>query len=291
MTTLIAELGSNHNGDFGRACALVDAAAECGFTAVKLQLYRPEALFCAEALARDPALREKPLLSVDWLDPLIDRAHANGLKIGVTPFDLGAVDVLSSRQVDFIKIASYSLLHTKLIAAVGLLRKPVMISTGMSTQAELERAMNTLLASYVPPVVTLLHCTSSYPTDPIEADLNRIVHLNSIADLWNRVVGPVGYSDHTRDADVVCAAVHVHGARVVELHFDLDGEGDEARHGHCWLPEHVDDLHYKLAKVGKALAPRVSRTDDAERVWRTDPRDGLRPMMSLREKWLLTSQA
>lgn len=286
MTQFIAELGSNHNGDFARACQLIDLAAHIGCAAVKFQLYRPERLFCAEALVQNPGLREKPVLPVEWVDPLIARAHANGLRIGVTPFDLGAVDVLAARpQLDFVKVASYSLLHYDLLRAVSGLGKQVMVGTGMATEQELLTAASCLADA---PYVAWLHCVSKYPTSPTEANLSRIAQLRMF---FPRRASGFGWSDHTCSEAVLFRAAWRFNVDYIEAHLDLDGAGAEFGDGHCWLPGPLGKVIAALDDACDLDYTINSNADAPERLWRADPSDGLRPTVALRKTWALLSKS
>lgn len=280
MTTWIAEIGSNHNGDYSRACALIDTAAAIGCTGIKLQLYRVDRLFAPEALVANPTLAEKPFLPTDWLEPLIARAHACGLIVGVTPFDLGSVDVLSRQQIDFVKVASYSILHVDLLRAVAALGKPVVVGTGMATDSEILNA-----ASWLRDVArrTWLHCVSCYPAPPAVCDLARMTHLR-------RLLGPrdhhIGWSDHSGSPAVMLRAAHRYSASMIEAHVDLgDNAGAENAGGHCWAPEDLSDVIQMIALGEDADGHHMTRRADAEeRDWRADPSDGLRPLLYARAK-------
>ena len=134
MTTFIAELGSNHNGDLARAHELIDACAAAGATAAKVQVFRIDDLFAPEVLASRPeiAAREAWELPLALLAPLAARARRNGMTFGATPFGLWAVEEVAE-HVDFLKIASYELLWHDLLRACAATGKPLIVSTGMAT--------------------------------------------------------------------------------------------------------------------------------------------------------------
>lgn len=279
MTQFIAEVGSNHNGDYGRACELVDTAAAIGCDGVKFQLFRVDRLFATEALAEKPELNDRRQLELpeEWLPDLCLRAHRNGLLFGCTPFDLGAVSVLRGLvpSVDFLKVSSYSLLDTRLLhacaAATASLGKLLMVSTGMATSSELSDAW----LDERRPTIAVMHCVSKYPTPARECNLSRIGHLRSLLG------ARVGYSDHSASPAVLLRAVLKWEAAYVECHLDLeDKAGAEWADGHCWTPGALEDV-IQTVRLG-ADADCSTRADGQERLWRADPSDGLRPLLSHR---------
>jgi len=278
----IAEASSNHGCDLARALAFVDAAADAGCDAVKFQLFKIERMFAPEILARSAKHRARR----EWelprahLAPLAERCLARGIQFSCTPFYLEAVEELRP-FVAFYKVASYELLVSDLLKACAQTGKPVVLSTGMATMEEIERAALTLKDAGASDI-TLLHCVSAYPTPAAEANLSAIASIreaNSCA---------VGWSDHTRRPAVIERAVHHWGARAVEFHLDLDGEGAEYAAGHCWLPDEIAPV---IARIRESLVadgtgfkgPQPSELSDRE--WRADPSDGMRPLRIVRAVW------
>lgn len=285
---LVAEVSSNHDASLARALAFVDAAADCGAHAVKFQHFEIERLFAPEALAAAPELRARKAweLPPAFNPELAARARERGIEFASTPFHLGAIDALAP-WVDFFKIASYQVLWLELLRAVARTERPVVLATGMADLAEVDAAVGALLESGCSDL-TVLHCVSLYPTPPGDANLRAIATLRSAFPHAR-----VGWSDHTADVDVVARAVRRFGAEMVELHFDLDGAGAEFAAGHCWLPGQIRALRAALASRAP-LADRAPCDGDGvkaprpaeahERRWRTDPSDGLRPLLEERAK-------
>jgi len=288
-TRFVADACSNHGADLGRCLAFVDAAAASGCAAVKFQQFRVRELFAPEALAAKPELlaREAWELPEEFNEPLAARARDRGIAFASTPFHLGAVDVLAP-HVDFFKLASYQLLWRDMLAAVARTGKPLVLATGMATLAEVGDAVGILFEAGCRDL-TLLHCVSAYPTPAGEANLAAIETLR-------RSFGTaVGWSDHTRDPEVVERAVRRFGATMVELHLDLDETGAEYAMGHCWLPGEVASV---VSGLERPLAGALARTqpvdgdgrreprpcEAVERAWRTDPSDGLRPLLAVRDE-------
>jgi sialic acid synthase SpsE len=278
----IAEASSNHGRDLARALSFVDAAAGAGCDAVKFQLFRVDRMFAPEILSRSAkhqARREWELPRAH-LAPLAERCLQRGIQFSCTPFYLEAVEELRP-FVAFYKIASYELLVADLLKACARTGKPVVLSTGMATMPEIKAAALVLKNSGASDV-TLLHCVSAYPTPAGEANLSAIASIREATGY------PVGWSDHTRRPAVIERAVHHWGARAVEFHLDLDGEGAEYAAGHCWLPEEIAPV---IARIRESLVtdgtgfkgPQPSEL--ADRDWRADAADGMRPLRHVRAAW------
>ena len=275
----IAEASSNHGRELARGLAFVDAAAEAGCDAVKFQLFKIVRMFAPEILRQSPKHRAR----VEWelprahLAPLAERCRERGIQFSCTPFYLEAVKELEP-YVDFYKVASYELLVGDLLKACAATGKPVVLSTGMATMTEITQASETLKKAGARDI-TLLHCVSAYPTPIHEANLSAIAAIRDVTGL------KTGWSDHTRNPAVIERAVHHWGARAVELHLDLDGKGAEFAGGHCWLPEEIAPV---IARIRESLLadgtgfkePQPSEL--ADRQWRADPADGMRPLRDVR---------
>lgn len=232
---IIAEMSANHNGDIERAEALIRAAADAGADAVKLQTYTADTLTIAcdneyfriqgtlwEGRTLHNLYREAAM-PWEWTPRLMALARACGMDCFSTPFDVTAVDFLESCGVTRHKIASFELVDTALLKAVAATRKPVILSTGMASLAEIDEAVRTLRAHGTTDL-TLLKCTSAYPAPPEEAHLRTLPHMAQAFDC------ATGLSDHTLGSAVAVAAVAL-GATVIEKHMTLarnDGGPDAA---------------------------------------------------------------
>lgn len=232
---LIAELSGNHNGDLGRALALVDAAADAGADAVKLQTYTADTITLDSDLPdfliasgpwkgqRMHALYQQAHTPWDWHAALFERARARGMLAFSTPFDATAIAFLRRFDPPVWKIASFELVDTPLIEAVAREGAPMIMSTGMANLGEIERALAAARAGGCREVV-LLYCVSGYPTPAEEANLRTLAHLAGAFGV------PVGLSDHTLGLAVPLAAVAL-GAVAIEKHLTLaraDGGPDAA---------------------------------------------------------------
>jgi sialic acid synthase SpsE len=195
------------------------------------------------------------------------------IQFSATPFYLEAVAELFP-FVDFYKIASYELLWHDLLRACARTGKPVVLSTGMATLDEIAGAVEVIRGAGGTEL-TLLHCTSGYPTPAAQCNLA------AIATLRETFGCKVGWSDHSVDPGVIHRAVHRWNAEMVEFHLDLDGQGDEFKTGHCWLPDAIAPVIRDCASGAGADGAGKKEPVPAEladRDWRADPVDGLRPI-------------
>jgi sialic acid synthase SpsE len=275
----VAEVSSNHHRDLNRSLAFIRTAAEIGCDAVKFQLFRIRELFAAEALRHNPKLLEREAweLPVSFLADLSASCREAGIEFSCTPFYLKAVEEMLP-FVAFYKVASYELLWDDLLIECARTGKPVVLSTGMATLAEVEHACSVLRQAGCSDL-TLLHCVSAYPTP------TRDCNLSAIGALRDACHCPVGWSDHSVQPGVIYRAVHGWSASMVEFHLDLEGQGAEFAAGHCWLPEQMRPV---IAAVRAGFAAegdgvvRPAPSELREREWRADPTDGLRPLRTTR---------
>jgi len=221
---IIAELSGNHNGDISRALAIIEAAYNSGADAVKLQTYTADTItidhsgpgFVINGGLWDGQtlydLYREAHTPWDWHPKLFEKAHALGLTIFSSPFDLSAIEFLETLDVPAYKIASFEIVDLGLIDQAAATGKPLIISTGMANLREISEAVG--VAGNSRGGLILLHCTSGYPTPIGETNLQTII------DMEKRFGVPVGLSDHTRGNSVAIAAAAI-GASVIEKHVTL----------------------------------------------------------------------
>jgi N-acetylneuraminate synthase len=278
----IAEVSSNHDRDLERAFRFIDTAAEIGCGAVKFQLFKIDEMFAPEILAKSAKHRARREweLPVSFLPSIAERCRARGVKFVCTPFYLKAVEELLP-HVDAYKIASYELMWDALIASCARTGKPVILSTGMATMFEIGHAAQVLRMNGAHDV-TLLHTVSAYPTPVGEANLAAI---KTIAEATGFACG---WSDHTVSPGVILRAVTKWRAPMVEFHLDLDKTGAEYAAGHCWLPHEMAPVIAMVRAGERADGDGVKQalpSELADRDWRADPSDGLRPLKHIRRTW------
>jgi pseudaminic acid synthase len=222
---IVAELSANHNQSYQKAVEIIHAAKESGADAVKLQTYTPDTITIRSdrsyfRIDRGPwsgqtlyDLYQKAFTPWDWQPGLKEEAEKIGLILFSTPFDNTAVDFLSEMDVPAFKIASFELVDLPLIETVAKNGKPIILSTGMGSLAEIEEAIVVTRRAGNNQIV-LLRCVSAYPADPGDANLKTIPNLSETFGV------PAGLSDHTLGHDVALTAV-VLGACMVEKHLTL----------------------------------------------------------------------
>lgn len=224
---VIAEMSGNHNQSIDRAMAIIDAAAEAGAHAVKLQTYTPDTMTINtsgglfEINDPDSLWKGRNLYDLykeahtpwEWHKPLFDHARKKGLLIFSTPFDESAVDFLEELGVGAYKVASFENTDWPLLKKIAATGKPVIMSTGLATLADIDEAVRTLCEAGCKDLV-LLKCTSTYPATPENTHLATIPHMREMFKCH------VGLSDHTMGIGAAIAAVAL-GAPVVEKHFTL----------------------------------------------------------------------
>lgn len=233
-TYVIAEMSANHNGDFDRALAIVRAMKDAGADAVKLQTYtadtltidcdRPDFVIGEGTVWKGQRLHDlyaSAYTPWEWHADLFELANELGMDCFSTPFDNSAVDFLETLDPPFYKIASFELVDLGLIEYVASKGRPMIMSTGMGSLEEISEAVDVVKAVGVP--LTLLKCTSAYPSPPSS------MNLKTMADMAERFGVEVGLSDHTLGTAVPVAAVAL-GAQVIEKHFTLsrDDEGPDS---------------------------------------------------------------
>lgn len=225
---VIAELSGNHNQSLERALALIDAAADSGADAVKFQTYLPETM-TLDLQTEDFVIAETDSLwhgrslfdlyreahtPWEWHAPMFERARQRGLVAFSSAFDHTAVDFLEALDVPCFKVASFEATDLPLVRYIASKGRPMIISTGMCSVAEIDETVRTAREGGCDEIV-LLKCTSSYPSTPDHSNIRTIPHLAGMFGCQ------VGLSDHTRGIGVAVASVAL-GATVIEKHFTLD---------------------------------------------------------------------
>ncbi len=256
---IIAEMSGNHNQSLERAFAIVDAAAKAGVDAIKLQTYTADTMtldisegefFIADkdSLWKGESLYhlyQKAYTPWEWHKPIFDRCKELGIMGFSTPFDATAVDYLEELDVPCYKIASFENIDLPLIKKVAQTGKPMIVSTGMASIAELDDLVRVARENGCTDL-TLLKCTSSYPATPEGTNLLTIPHMRELFGC------KVGLSDHTLGIGAAVASVAL-GVSAIEKHFTLsraDGGVDSA---FSMEPEEIAQLVRECETAAQAL--------------------------------------
>lgn len=263
-------MSGNHNQSLDRALAIVDAAADAGAHALKLQTYTartmtldigegefvigdPNSLWAGRALS---ALYEQAHTPWQWHRPIMERAQARGMACFSSPFDETAVDFLETLDVPAYKIASFECVDLPLIRKVAATGKPMIISTGMATIAETAEAVDAARSAGAKDIV-LLKCTSTYPATPENTNLRTIAHMR---DLFGC---EIGLSDHTMGIGAAVAAV-AFGASVIEKHFTLSRAEGGVDSAFSLEPDELKSLVVETERAWLALGEIRYGPTDAE---------------------------
>lgn len=268
---IIAELSGNHNQSLNRALEIVEAAASSGAHALKIQTYTADTLTLNtenpdfvitddESLWKGNTLYnlyQQAYTPWEWHKPIFDRVRELGMIPFSTPFDETAVGFLEELDVPLYKIASFENTHLPLIKKVAGTGKPMIVSTGMATVAELDELVRTVREAGCEELI-LLKCTSTYPASPENTNILTIPHMRELFDVQ------VGLSDHTLGTGVAVASVAL-GATVIEKHFTLsraDGGVDSA---FSMEPDEMKALVIETERAWQALGKITYGPTDREK--------------------------
>lgn len=254
---IIAEAGVNHNGDLNTALKLCDAAKEAGADVVKFQTWKTEAIITktvaqAEYQQENTGIQESQFdmlkrleLSYEDFRKIKEHCDAIGIQFASTADEAESLDFLISIGIPFIKIGSGEIGNVSYLRYMGSKKMPVILSTGMSSLADIDISIQALREGGATDI-TLLHCTTSYPCVFENVNLNA---MNTIRDAFKL---PVGYSDHTLGSTVAIAAVAM-GAKVVEKHFTLDKNMEGPDHKASSTPEEFKEYVKAIRDIEAAM--------------------------------------
>lgn len=272
---IIAEIGSNFNGSLALAKESIDAAIECGADAVKFQTYHADEFVADTNLsysyksANGKVITETQYemfkrleLSADWHKELQHYAQNKGCEFLSSAADKAAIDLLVSLNVPLLKFASEDLINIPLLEYAATHQMPVILSTGMANQMEIDKAL-TVFSKTVQHSVVLFHCTSLYPTPNTSCNLKRIKALQDSYQL------PVGFSDHTQGCSAAMGAVAL-GVCAIEKHFTLDRQLEGPDHTMSADPNILKELVHRVREMEDLLGKQSLDYDPNEKVARDD---------------------
>ncbi len=265
---IIAEAGVNHNGSFELACRLVDAAKAAGVDCIKFQTFKSENLVSGSAgkaeYQKDTTgegsqldMLKKLELSYDEFLKLKEYCDNAGICFLSTPFDLESIAFLDSIDMPFWKIPSGEVTNYPYLAALAKTGKPVVMSTGMCSMAEIEDAVRVLRENGAEDI-KLLHCNTEYPT-PFED-----VNLKAMKTMRDWFGLETGYSDHTRGIEIPLAAVAL-GATVIEKHFTLDRNMEGPDHKASLEPDELTEMVSGIRHIEEAMGSGVKEPSPSEK--------------------------
>jgi N-acetylneuraminate synthase len=268
---VIAEMSGNHNQSLARALEIVEAAASAGVQAIKLQTYTADKMtldvrdreffiddesspWCGSSLHD---LYNAAYTPWEWHEPIMNLAKEVGIVCFSTPFDDTAVDFLEKLNVPAYKIASFENTDLPLIRTVASTGKPLIVSTGMATVAELDETVHTIRESGCEDFI-LLKCTSSYPASPENSNVLTIPHMRKLFGC------EVGLSDHTLGVGASVAAV-AHRATVIEKHFTLRRSDGGVDSSFSLEPEEMKQLVFETGLAWRSLGKVIYGPTEAEK--------------------------
>ncbi len=268
---IIAEMSGNHNQSLDRALKIVDAAAKAGAHALKLQTYTADTMTLniseGDFFINDPKSlwQGKSLYSLyqqahtpwEWHKPIFERCRELGMLCFSTPFDETAIDFLETLNVPCYKIASFENTDIHLIRRAAATGKPLLISTGMASLAELDETVSAARAAGCTDII-LLKCTSTYPSAPVDTNIRTIPHMRDLFRVQ------VGLSDHTAGTGAAVASVAL-GATVIEKHFTLDRSAGGIDAAFSLEPDELRALVIETERAWQALGRIFYGTSEKEK--------------------------
>lgn len=269
-TLIIAEAGVNHNGDLNLAKQLIDSAAQAGADLVKFQTFNAsrqvtraakKAAYQVQTTGGKESqhdMLQRLELTVAMHQELIDHCATRNIGFFSTGFDIESIDLLLGLGQKHFKIPSGEITNLPYLRHIGQLAKNTILSTGMSTLGDIEAAINVLEQAGTPRTnITVLHCTTEYPTPMSEVNLRAMRSIQAAFDV------AVGYSDHTRGIEVATAAVAM-GATVIEKHFTLDRTLPGPDHQASLEPAELKAMVTAIRNIEFALGDGIKRLTPSE---------------------------
>lgn len=268
---IIAEAGVNHNGSLELAKKLVDAASFAGADIVKFQTFKAENLVSKKAKKADYQIEntknieesqfgmlKKLELDIDAHNVLIDYCAEKNIKFLSSAFDLDSLDELVKLGIDIFKIPSGEIDNLPYLRKIGAYNQQVILSTGMSTLSDIEKALDILISAGTNrDKITILHCNTEYPTPMVDVNLHAMVTIRDAFKL------SVGYSDHTLGIEVSIAAVAL-GATVIEKHFTLDKNMVGPDHIASLEPDELKAMVSAIKNVKSAMGDGIKKLSNSE---------------------------
>ncbi|WP_439026680.1 N-acetylneuraminate synthase family protein [Haloarchaeobius sp. DT45] len=264
-TFVIAEAGSNHNGDFETAKELIDVAADAGADAVKFQTFRAEDLYVRDSGEVEYLEDKRSIYEIiesmempyDWIPDLHEYCHEQGVQFMSTPFDERSANELAE-YVPAWKVASYTMSHHPFLRSLAATEKPILMSTGAHELTEVAEAVSVLREAGCEDLV-LLQCVAAYPT-PLES-----INVGVVETLQEEFDVLSGLSDHTEDPAAAPAAAVALGGRVVEKHFTLDKTMEGPDHQFALEPAELNEMVTAIRNAEAVIGSGTKEVLDIEK--------------------------
>lgn len=259
---VIAEIGSNHNGNFNQACEMIEKAAAAGVNAVKFQTFKASNHYSRNtpkiSLYKEDiySLIEKLEIDRTWHKKLAEVSKTCKVDFLDSPCDVEAIQIALSVNMPIIKIASFDMVDVRLVDTISKTGKAVMFSAGMCKLSEIETAVNICRANDNNQLI-VLQCTSIYPAPVHLSNLNAMSTIKSAFDVI------VGYSDHTLGDHIACASVAM-GAKVIEKHYTLGRNLEGPDHAFAIEPTELKEMVSKIRDIEEALGNGMKNGPAAE---------------------------
>ena len=242
-TFIIAEAGSNHNGDLNQAFRLIDIASTSGADAVKFQLFKAEDFL--EKSSKNYKFLQKYEFKKEWLERLIKYCKKKKILFLASPFNKNAVDILLEVGIKAFKIASTETLNLDLVNYISKKKLPLIVSTGICNYADIVECLD-VIKKNKNNKVALLQCSSVYPAKEYQVNLNVIDNYKKIFNF------PIGFSDHSLGS-LACIAAVAKGAKVIEKHFTIDKKMTGPDHSYAINPVELKQMIREIRSVEKML--------------------------------------
>lgn len=264
-TYIIAEIGSNHNGNYDQACEMIEKAAEAGVNAVKFQTFKAETHYSKKtgrmSLYKEDIYDLIQKLEIDrsWHVKLASLCYEKGIDFLDSPCDSDAVQLALSVDMPLLKIASFDMVDVRLVDEISRTGKGVVFSTGMATMSEIETAIS-ICRRNKNEKIAVLQCTSIYPAPA------KLSNLNAMATIRQAFSVITGYSDHTMGDHIPCAAVAL-GAKIIEKHYTLNRGMEGPDHAFAIEPDELSKMVKRIREIEMALGDGMKngpREEEAE---------------------------
>ena len=290
---IIAEIGSNFDGNLKKAKKLIKLAKESGADAAKFQSFKTEKLLSKKGFEKKSAFQSRWKKSVwqvykdaelprEWHKELNQYAIKIGIHFFTSPWDYEAVSLLKKLNVPAIKVGSGDITHVEILKKIGQIKKPVLLATGASSMDEVKNAIKAIKSTGNNKII-LMHSVTQYPSPMDEANIRVVDSLKKKFQL------NVGYSDHSPGSLVVLASI-VLGSSIIEKHFTINPKAKGPDHPHSMDPKSFSKMVQDIRTLEKALGTGIKKVEKSEKETRILQRRGIWTIKKIRKNQKFTSK-